>query len=106
MQFRDSMYFHLLVFFKNMFCKREWDRERQRERERDRDRQKDRETERETEKDRESETLVFVTFNFLISRDLTENLIEISQVVFETQIHIHTQIRKTFILVLATNDFP
>ena len=26
--------------------------------------------------------------------------------VFETQIHIQTQIWKTFILALATNDFP
>ena len=25
--------------------------------------------------------------------------------IFKTQIHIQTQIRKTFILVLATNDF-
>ena len=25
--------------------------------------------------------------------------------IFETQIHIQTQIRKTFILVLATNEF-
>ena len=50
--------------------------------------------ERKQDKKKERKILIMANFNQLLFRHI-----------FETQIHIQTQILKTFMLALATNDF-